>query len=457
MTARPGASRLVLAVSTLLLAAACGDDGSSTAPTDAGSPSLDASDDFGPRPLPPAPEGFERTVIDDRALGASFGELADVDGDGRRDLLYAHFGLLENPTRIPAGRVVSYLQRDGLTFERSVVVDLDEGIRFPNDPTGADVDGDGDTDVLVPHGFLVCNLFRRPCGGLSWFENDGGDWQRHTLVEAGSEAFYHRARLVDLDRDGVIDLVTVAETLDVEMNQDARVVMFRGTAGPDAFEKTPVELAPGMGSLFELRDLDDDGDVDIVSAELFTGTASFAWLEQVEAPRDGDGGTWVRHVIDDAVGPSIQLSLVDDLRGDGALWAVGSNHVNVHEEGIESAIYGYLIPTAAEALREPWEREALSEGIEAAPNEGFGRNAAPGIFGHGDVDGDGDVDLLVSGDGDPNVYWLEQQEDGFTTHVLQEDLPQAGGMKVVDLDGDGRQELVVSGYEHSVVLLYEPI
>ena len=69
---------------------------------------------------------------------------------------------------------------------------------------------------------------------------------------------------------------------------------------------------------------------------------------------------------------------------------------------------------------------------------------------------DRDLDVVVSGDGDPHVYWLEQTAPGtFATHVLEDRLPQAGGMIVVDLDGDGRNEVVAAGYENNLVLIYQ--
>jgi hypothetical protein len=41
-----------------------------------------------------------------------------------------------------------------------------------------------------------------------------------------------------------------------------------------------------------------------------------------------------------------------------------------------------------------------------------------------------------------------------TTHILESGLGQAGSTNVVDLDGDGKMELVVSGYENNVVYAY---
>jgi hypothetical protein len=62
--------------------------------------------------------------------------------------------------------------------------------------------------------------------------------------------------------------------------------------------------------------------------------------------------------------------------------------------------------------------------------------AAPGIFGTGDVDGAGDIDVALAGDGDERVFWLEQKGPGqFATHVLEARLGQAGGSSRVRRSG----------------------
>ncbi|WP_288452040.1 hypothetical protein, partial [uncultured Microbacterium sp.] len=96
--------------------------------------------------------------------------------------------------------------------------------------------------------------------------------------------------------------------------------------------------------------------VDIASAEYFAGKgASFTWYEQIEAPSDTQpAGLWERHIIDDEVGPSIQLSFINNLMGDGKMGAVGSVHTNTAKEPAdpwESAVYRYEIP---EDVRQPW-------------------------------------------------------------------------------------------------------
>ena len=102
-----------------------------------------------------------------------------------------------------------------------------------------------------------------------------------------------------------------------------------------------------------------------------------------------------------------------------------------------------------------WAHRPISEGIESRPPEGVSFQAAPGVFGHGDIDGDGDEDLALSGDGDDRVFWLEQTAPGtFATHVLATGFGQAAGGAVVDLDGDGRAEVLFTSDETGQLIVF---
>ena len=187
----------------------------------------------------------------------------------------------------------------------------------------------------------------------------------------------------------------------------------------------PEKFGNGLGSLPELRDIDGDGDLDILSAEYFAKRgASFVWFERPNEGAPGDVN-WRRNVIDKTLGPSIQVSMVDNLFGNGQSIAVGSNHSNTTQdepEPWESGIYAYIPDVDIQA---PWRRVKLSENIVSRP---IRNQAAPGIFGWGDVDLDGDIDLVVSGDGDSRLFVLQQTAPAvFKTWVLDEGMGQAGG------------------------------
>jgi len=387
--------------------------------------------------------------------------VADLEGDGSLELVVSAFGTI-GLGGAPSGEVKVYARGAGLAMwtEREVVIPSSAGVKFPNQTRALDLDGDRDLDLIVPYGFLVCTAIPggAPCGGLSWYERTPSGWTPHAIVPAGAELFYHGVDVVDFDGDGRLDLVTVGERAQDALRgrpAQAQAQWFKGVAGPARFETTPRIIGEGLGSFPQVIDLDGDGDLDVVSAEFFTD-ASFAWFERTAAPSAADpAGRFTRHVIDRDSGPSIMLRVVDDLFGDGIRRVLGSNHSNtarLRPDPWPSAVYVLDPPMDP---RQPWTKRAISTGITSARGSLLAPQAAPGIFGVGDLDGDGDLDVAVAGDGDPKVYWLEQTSRGqFTTHVLEAMLSQAGGMQVVDLDGDGRREIVVTGYDANVVYVY---
>jgi len=403
----------------------------------------------------PAPT-FAPHVVDDAATGPAFATVADLNGDGKLDIIVSLFGQMG--FSVPEGELRAYIQGNSVTsWTPTPLIPTSAGYHFPNEVTVQDIDDDGDSDLFVPAGFLVCDAIplAGPCGALVWLENTPSGWLTHEIVPNGYELFFHHVEFVDIDNDGIRDAITVGERKPSFGASVAKVMWFKGTAGGDRFEKTPIMIGEGLGSIPSAVDLDGDGDLDLISAEFFhADAASFSWMENTGDPTK----PFTRHVIADDVGPSIQLSLVPNLYGDGVLRAIGSNHTNTNDNASlpESAVYVFDVPAPVSIKTAgPWPKVKISEGIVSDKSPMFAPMGAPGIFGVGDIDGDSDPDVLVSGDGDPRVLWLRQMGPGqFETHVLESQLKQAGGMKVVDFDGDGKNELLVTGYEANSVRVY---
>jgi hypothetical protein len=413
---------------------------------------------------------FRKWTIASRVVGPAFNVVADVNQDGLQDVVVStfgdrYFGLGEMHIYFNQG--TEELGQDN--WDRDKVYNLRENVCFPNEPTIDDVDGDGRLDVIAPSGFLACaaNPISRSRWGLAWYRQTDDGWDRHDIVPyayGAHELFYHRAILEDLDGDGLRDLITVGELKNTSGDQYAEAQWFKGTDTEARFESEPRFIGNGGGGLPVIYDIDGDGDVDLFSAQYFARAeeeepAAFVWFEQVEAPSAAfPDGLWDKHVIDSFdAGPSIEFALVPDLLGDGRLLGIGANHTNALQNPEWPGEAMYLFEAGPDP-RQPWDQWLISEEFVSRDVQFHG---APGVFDYGDIDGDGDVDIAVAGDGDPRIFVLEQRDNGeFVTHVVDgslddfHDLGQAG-LSLGDLNGDGRMEIVVSTYDGNAIYAYE--
>ena len=405
---------------------------------------------------------FDSYIVDNKTKGPAYAAIADIDQDGIPEIIATSFGKIG--FKVPAGELLIYKQNGRLdSWTKLTISNKSDALKFPNQPFIRDISGNGLPDIILPTGFLVCDVvpFGKPCGGLVIFEQtELGLFKKHTIVKPHSNLFFHTSLFIDLDGDGIVDLITVGERKAKpfsNLKNKSIPMWFKGTSTPPYFETNPRPLGKeGLGGLPVLYDLNGNGKMDIASAEYFhQEAASFSWFEQV-APVSitNPDGIWERHIIDDEVGPSIMFQLVEDLYGDGKVRGIGSNHSNTAKNKAdpwESAIYVYDIPNNP---REKWNRTKISSGIRSRPGNFFMMQAAPGLFGVGDLNGNGKKDIIVSGDGDSRVFWLEQIGPGhFKTHVLVENFGQAGSMQIADLDGDGLNEAIISSYESNEIYI----
>jgi hypothetical protein len=177
--------------------------------------------------------------------------VGDLDGDGRKDFLITA-GWWEAPedrTKSP------------WTFHPA-----------PLGPECADMvvedfDGDGDADVATT------SAHQR---GVWWFERVKGDqgitFQQHEIDKTHSQT--HALILADINRDGTLDLVTGkrfwAHTGGDPGIDEPAVILWYEVRRP---EKGKVEFLPhlvdsdsGVGTQFEVRDINGDGKLDIISS-----------------------------------------------------------------------------------------------------------------------------------------------------------------------------------------------
>ena len=179
--------------------------------------------------------GWVKKVIQSSYSDAHTVDLIDMDRDGDLDVLSVSFY---------NGRL-SWWANDGNGNFGTEQVILSSGFTNARSALGADVDGDGDMDVVAA-GDLV-DLF-------AWFENDGTQNFTIRVIDATLNRNYF-AFPVDLDGDGDMDVVGSAEQSNTvawyENDLDDAQTIVAGDAPPTSFwnGKVSIDFSAGTSGL----------------------------------------------------------------------------------------------------------------------------------------------------------------------------------------------------------------
>ncbi|MCD4734148.1 T9SS type A sorting domain-containing protein [bacterium] len=262
----------------------------------------------------------------------------------------------------------------------------------------ADVDGDGDLDILGSGD-----------AGTSWWENDGsgGGWTEHTIDDARSRY------AADVDGDGDMDIL--CSTYDAS---DSIWLENDGSGG--GWTEHLVNDSFGGSTSVYAADVDGDGDLDILGSSIDDG---FIWWEN-----DGSGGGWTEHLVD-GIHDNAMSVYAADIDGDGDMDVLGALSYFDHYISWWENTDGFGIT---------W-TEHLVDGSFCNAN---GVSAA-------DVDGDGDMDILgTAGGADDDISWWENDSSGggWTEHRVGDYWGGANDVYATDIDGDGDTDILCAAY-----------
>ena len=183
----------------------------------------------------------------------------------------------------------------------------------------ADMDGDGDTDVIAA---------RRIRGELEWYESDGGSppqFTRHTIL-GGSSGFAGKSVFpVDIDGDGHMDIVYASRAND-------KIAWFANDGDPNnpTFEEHILQIDPdgigaanpeqglvdGARSVFA-GDIDGDGDEDILWAGLLGNIVGWEENLRIQLHADFDRNGDVDDIDLAQLESSYGVDAMGDTNGDG--------------------------------------------------------------------------------------------------------------------------------------------
>lgn len=200
---------------------------------------------------------FWSTPIETRN-GAIHVPIADLNGDHRPDVV----GLVSQQHEA----VVALLSQGRGAFRRETIFEAGDPSFGVTGIELADLDHDGDLDVLLSNGDSMQSLLVRPYHTIQWLENEGRfPFRRHELARMPG---VHRARAGDLDGDGDLDIAAVSFLANTRypergpMRLDA--VLWLENRGGQQFNCYALERITCDHAAMDLADVDNDGDLDLM-------------------------------------------------------------------------------------------------------------------------------------------------------------------------------------------------
>jgi len=350
----------------------------------------------------PVPEDWDTTYRGRIRLG-------DLDGDGDLDLVSA----------AAAGPVFWWENQNG-SGAAWAVRDLPNR-DFPTPASGAvykpdvtDLDEDGDLDILA---------IERNGGSPVWWENQGGTppvWERHKLPLH----YLRYIRAGDFDKDGDMDLVWPSDDDDIHDTTYVIEWQKNETIHRSAVFPIPLTIAEGWEAgthALASADFDGDGDTDVLSSSP-TDTSVVLYRNF-----DDTAFGWMENDVDLSL--SAKVATACDLDGDGDIDIVATTPAISPSSLTWWENDGSRPPT--------WTRHTIASNFHGA-----------GAVAAGDLDNDGDLDILAASQSDDLVRWWKNDgtplDGGWETENVSTTRAGPVAIRIADLDWDQRMDIVVA-------------
>ncbi|HZT31179.1 MAG TPA: VCBS repeat-containing protein [Bryobacteraceae bacterium] len=345
-----------------------------------------------------------------QSFGAASVNAADLDGDGRPEILlvnqYSGSADSRINSRIFWGNPHHYYSSASMTTIPG---------HGTYDTTVADLNDDGFPDVVLSNSYADGAY-------VYWGGKEGFSTRRRATLTAAGGAFGSSA--ADLNRDGYLDLVFTRR----EGGKFVGTVLWGSAEGYSAARKTDLPLKGKRSLSNAIADLNRDGYLDLIFPDEYFGNLHIFW-----GGPDGysEARSWSKFVS----AGSLELA---DLNGDGYLDFViaGGFDPQTKSRNTKTRIF-WGTPEGTPSAAGTVELEAY-QSLECAI---------------ADLDRDGNLDLVLSNYMSDStrslpvfIYW--GSKGGRYSNARRTDLPaeSSAGIQTVDLNRDGYPEIIVHNH-----------
>jgi hypothetical protein len=207
-------------------------------------------------------QAWQKRVID--TISLTGGVVVDYDGDGKNDIVCMNNDYLNDSARLQFYRNLG----DGLTWTKSVLYihDVAGGYSGP-EMAAAYITGDGYLSVAV-------KLAQEPSSMVNILRDGPSGWYAFKVLSPPCVNTYRVfPSFVDLDTDGVIDLMVGGQSYDY-----GRIRWYKG---PEFYPYYNLETNDNVSGLATI-DFDSDGDMDII----YRGENSVGMFENTRCPQE---------------------------------------------------------------------------------------------------------------------------------------------------------------------------
>jgi VCBS repeat protein len=361
-------------------------------------------------------------------------EIADLNGDGRPDLLFANGGDYSTPGT-PEPTQVFLNTGPGFRFTDATTQILGPTPSLARVVKARDFTGDGLTDIIVGTTYQTQSRF--------FVQGEGGRFTEMTRTHLPASLLsVGDLEPGDIDGDGDLDLVLADWGPGNNMtNAGGRTRLWLNDGGgrfTDATEARMPDLAVRFSWDLELADVDNDADLDIlVSCKRCGGSSLF---------RNDGRGTFADETRFMPQYTNNYEFEPMDLDGDGFLDLVTTNDGEIVGENSSSRREHVFRNDGKGRFR-----DATEAWWPPAQNVGEDDNMVAFL----DYDSDGDADFVIGSLSGPDRLIVNDGHGRLTARLdvfAGDDTPGTLGLALADLDGDGRMDVVQGQGEHKTAI-----